>query len=210
MIPSIFVMLLLSYLAVAHIDIPAVAAAFYGIQPVVVAVVIEAVLRIGKKALKHRLLYGFAALAFIAIFFFKVPFPYIVAGAAGGGLLLQRKLPQVFCKGAFDAQTHECRFEAEAGNGQKNVAPSFVPCDPGVSHLPGPVDPCGRQCVGLARIRRPLDPDRLFFHQGGLRHLWRRLRRAELHHRCRRRQRLAQHAADAHRSRAWPNPPPAR
>ena len=55
-IPSIFVMLLLSYLAVAHIDIPAVAAAFYGIQPVVVAVVIEAVLRIGKKALKHGVL----------------------------------------------------------------------------------------------------------------------------------------------------------
>ena len=50
-IPSIFVMLLLSYLAVAHIDIPAVAAAFYGIQPVVVAVVAEAVLRIGGKAL---------------------------------------------------------------------------------------------------------------------------------------------------------------
>jgi chromate transporter len=41
----------LGYLAVAHIDIPAVAAAFYGIQPVVVAVVIEAVLRIGKKAM---------------------------------------------------------------------------------------------------------------------------------------------------------------
>ena len=48
-IPSIFVMLALSYLAVAHIDIPAVAAAFYGIQPVVVAVVLEAVLRIGRK-----------------------------------------------------------------------------------------------------------------------------------------------------------------
>lgn len=69
-IPSIFVMLLLSYLAVAHIDIPAVAAAFYGIQPVVVAVVVEAVLRIGKKALKHRVLYAFSALAFVAIFFF--------------------------------------------------------------------------------------------------------------------------------------------
>ncbi|MGA9476980.1 MAG: chromate transporter, partial [Desulfobacterales bacterium] len=88
-IPSIFVMLLLSYLAVAHIDIPAVAAAFYGIQPVVVAVVVEAVLRIGKKALKHRVLYGFAALAFIAIFFLKVSFPYIVAAAAAGGLLMQ-------------------------------------------------------------------------------------------------------------------------
>ncbi|MCF8051866.1 MAG: chromate efflux transporter [Desulfobacterales bacterium] len=112
-IPSIFVMLLLSYLAASHIDIPAVAAAFYGIQPVVVAVVVEAVLRIGKKALKHRLLYAFAALAFVAIFFFKVPFPYIVAGAALGGLLLQRRLPQVFCKGQFDQETRECNIEEE-------------------------------------------------------------------------------------------------
>jgi chromate transporter len=123
-IPSIFIMLLLSYLAVAHIDIPAVAAAFYGIQPVVVAVVVEAVLRIGKKALKHHVLYGFAALAFIAIFFFKVPFPYIVAGAALGGLLLQRRLPQVFCKGIFDAQTRECRIEAEPAGGLKTGEPT--------------------------------------------------------------------------------------
>ena len=123
-IPSIFVMLLLSYLAVAHIDIPAVAAAFYGIQPVVVAVVVEAVLRIGKKALKHRVLYGFAALAFVAIYFFRVPFPYIVAGAAIGGLLLQRSLPQVFCKGRFDPQTRECRIEEEPDDGRR-VRPSF-------------------------------------------------------------------------------------
>ncbi|MFZ3047887.1 MAG: chromate efflux transporter [Desulfatirhabdiaceae bacterium] len=125
-IPSIFVMLLLSYLAVAHIDIPAVAAAFYGIQPVVVAVVIEAVLRIGKKALKHAILYGFAALAFVALFSFRIPFPYIVAAAALGGLLLQTILPQTFCKGDFDLQIRECRMEAETGNGQKNVAPSFI------------------------------------------------------------------------------------
>ncbi len=125
-IPSIFVMLLLSYLAVAHIDIPAVAAAFYGIQPVVVAVVIEAVLRIGKKALKHRLLYLFAALAFVAIFFLKIPFPLIVAGAAAGGLLLHRGLPQIFCKGTYNVQTRECIVESETINGQKNVAPSFV------------------------------------------------------------------------------------
>jgi chromate transporter len=123
-IPSIFVMLLLSYLAVAHIDIPAVAAAFYGIQPVVVAVVVEALLRIGKKALKHRVLYGFAALAFVAIYFFRVPFPYIVAGAAFGGLLMQRSLPQVFCKGQFDPQTRECLIEEEPDNGRR-VRPSF-------------------------------------------------------------------------------------
>ena len=124
-IPSIFVMLLLSYLAVAHIGIPAVAAAFYGIQPVVVAVVIEAVLRIGKKTLKHSVLYAFAALAFVAIFFFKVPFPYIVAAAALGGLLMQRWLPQVFCKGSFDAQTRECRIETEPATGQERARPSF-------------------------------------------------------------------------------------
>ena len=123
-IPSIFVMLLLSYLAVAHIDIPAVAAAFYGIQPVVVAVVVEAVLRIGKKALKHRVLYGFAALAFVAIYFFRVPFPYIVSGAAIGGLLMQRSLPRVFCKGQFDPETRECRVEEETDDGRR-VRPSL-------------------------------------------------------------------------------------
>lgn len=124
-IPSIFVMLLLSYLAVTHIDIPAVAAAFYGIQPVVVAVVIEAVLRIGNKALKHRVLYAFAALAFVAIFIFKVPFPSIVAAAALGGLLMQRRVPEVFCKGQFDTQTRECRIEAESSTGLNNTRPSL-------------------------------------------------------------------------------------
>lgn len=123
-IPSIFVMLLLSYLAVAHIDIPAVAAAFYGIQPVVVAVVVEAVLRIGKKTLKHRFLYGFAALAFVAIFIFKVPFPYIVAAAALGGMLMQRPMPEVFCKGRFIPQTRECRIEIESAP-DNNVRPSL-------------------------------------------------------------------------------------
>jgi len=123
-IPSIFIMLLLSYLAVAHINIPAVAAAFYGIQPVVVAVVVEAVLRIGKKALGHRVLYGFAAGAFIAIFFFKAPFPYIVAAAALGGLLMQHGLPQVFCRDVFDPQTRECSAEAETD--QNSTAPSLA------------------------------------------------------------------------------------
>jgi len=133
-IPSIFVMLLLSYLAVAHIDIPAVAAAFYGIQPVVVAVVVEAVLRIGKKALKHRVLYGFAALAFVAVCFFRVPFPYIVAGAALGGLITQRSLPQVFCKGQFDPQTRECSTEEEPDDGRRvraslgHVVRVFIVC----------------------------------------------------------------------------------
>ncbi len=125
-IPSIFVMLILSYLAVAHIDTPMVAAAFYGIQPVVVAVVIEAVLRIGKKALRHRLLYAFAALAFVAIYFIKIPFPAIVIMAALGGMLMQRRLPGVFCTGDFDPQSRECRIDAEETIAAQNtVKPSW-------------------------------------------------------------------------------------
>lgn len=112
-IPSIFVMLFLSYLAVAHIDISVVAASFWGIQPVVVAIVISAVVRIGKQTLRHRLLYGFAAISFIAVFFFKIPFPYIVAAAAVGGLLFQGRFPQVFCTGVFDAKLNECFIEDE-------------------------------------------------------------------------------------------------
>jgi len=124
-IPSVLVMLLLSYLAVAHIDIPTVAAAFYGIQPVVVAVVIEAVLRIGKKTLKHSVLYAFAALAFIAIYFFNLPFPVIVAAAAIGGLFLQRWLPSVFCIGDFNPQTGECEIESEPETIHSRVRPSL-------------------------------------------------------------------------------------
>jgi chromate transporter len=125
-IPSIFVILLLSYLAVAHIDIPAVAAAFYGIQPVVVAVVIEAVLRIGKKALNHKMLYVFAAVAFVAIFAFKIPFPYIVATAALTGLLLQRRLPSVFCQGVFNPHNKECYIQTESSTGSDMAKPSFT------------------------------------------------------------------------------------
>jgi chromate transporter len=123
-IPSIFVIMLLSYLAMAHITVPAVAAAFYGIQPVVVAVVLEALLRIGRKALNHSVLYGFAALAFVAIFVLKAPFPAIVAAAAIGGLILQRRLPRVFCKGEFDIDTRQCRLEDEADHGRNTTRPS--------------------------------------------------------------------------------------
>jgi len=109
-IPSIFFMLLLSYLAVAHVDVPAIAAAFYGIQPVVVAVVVEAVIRIGKKALKRRILYGFAAAAFIAIYFLGIPFPLIIAAAALGGLAL-RLLP-----GETDKAAGERRAESDSAH----------------------------------------------------------------------------------------------
>jgi chromate transporter len=85
-IPSIFVLLGLSYVYAAHGNIPAVAGALAGFKPVV-AIVVEAVLKIGGKALKRRVHYLLAAAAFVAIYFLHVPFPLIVLGAAGVGLV---------------------------------------------------------------------------------------------------------------------------
>lgn len=95
-LPSVFVLLGLSWLAVAHGDVPAIAGLFYGIQAVVIAIVLEAVLRIGRRALRHRVLFLFAAAAFVALFVFGVPFPLVVGGAALAGLLLERRWPAVF------------------------------------------------------------------------------------------------------------------
>ncbi len=95
-IPSVFVLLLLSWLAVAHSDVPAIRGLLYGVQPVVIAIVVEAVMRIGKRALGHGALVAFAVAAFVALFFFAVPFPLVVIAAAVGGMVLQRFVPDAF------------------------------------------------------------------------------------------------------------------
>ncbi|MDP9427178.1 MAG: chromate efflux transporter, partial [Actinomycetota bacterium] len=102
-LPSIFVLLVLSYLAVAHSDVPAVNGLLYGVQPVVIAIVVEAVLRIGKRTLNHRLLVAFAVAAFVALYFLSVPFPIVVLAAGVGGLLLSRAS---FAAEAFRAGGH--------------------------------------------------------------------------------------------------------
>ena len=85
-IPSVFVLGALSWVYAAHGKVPWVAAIFFGLKPAVMAIVAHAVIRIGQKALKGWLMYAIAAAAFAAIFFFKVPFPIIVLGAAMIGL----------------------------------------------------------------------------------------------------------------------------
>src|SRR5438105_6259982 len=95
-IPSIFVLLLLSWLSVAYTDVPVIRGLLYGVQPVVMAIVVDAVLRVGRRTLKHRLLYVFAIGAFVALFFLHVPFPVTIALAALAGLVLQGWLPAVF------------------------------------------------------------------------------------------------------------------
>ncbi len=95
-IPSIFVLLALSFIAVAYSDIPAVTGLLYGVQPVVVAVVLGAVLKIGQRALVHPALVAFAVASFAAIYFLSIPFPLVVSLAALGGMLLHGRFPQVF------------------------------------------------------------------------------------------------------------------
>ncbi|MBK8466099.1 MAG: chromate efflux transporter [Chloracidobacterium sp.] len=85
-IPSIFILLGLSYVYAAYGHIPAVNGVLDGFKPVVVAIVVEALFKIGKRALKRETHYAIAALAFVAIYFLHVPFPLIVLGAALAGL----------------------------------------------------------------------------------------------------------------------------
>src|SRR5438067_1932806 len=68
--------------------------ALFGIKAAVLVIVVEALLRIGRRALKTRLLYGLAGAAFVGIFFLNAPFPVIVAGAALIGYLVARKSPE--------------------------------------------------------------------------------------------------------------------
>src|SRR4051812_48666426 len=106
-IPSIFVLLLLSYLAVAYSEVPAITGLLYGIQPVVVAVVLEAVLRIGKRTLHHAALVAFAVASFVAIYFLSVPFPLVVGTAGLAGFLLHFRYPEVFRTRSHGASSEE-------------------------------------------------------------------------------------------------------
>jgi chromate transporter len=90
-LPGALIMLGVSFLYVLGTGIAAVDGALFGIKAAVLVIVVEALLRIGRRALKSRLLYGLAALAFIGIFFLDLPFPLIVAVAALVGFLTTRQ-----------------------------------------------------------------------------------------------------------------------
>jgi len=94
-IPSIFILLALSYIYAAFGNVAAVAGALAGFKPVVVAIVVEAVLKIGRRALTRRTHYLIAAAAFISIYFLHIPFPLIVLAAGLVGLAATRLRPSV-------------------------------------------------------------------------------------------------------------------
>ncbi|HSV71890.1 MAG TPA: chromate efflux transporter [Methylibium sp.] len=98
-LPSLFILIALSWIYLRFGDVPVVAGLFYGIKPAVTALVLHAAHRIGTRALKHPALWVLAAAAFVAIFAFDAPFPAIVAAAALIGHFGGRHAPQVFAMG---------------------------------------------------------------------------------------------------------------
>jgi chromate transporter len=137
-LPSLFILIALSYLYMAYGAVPAVAGLLYGIKPAVVAVVLAAAWRIGTRALKHPALWAISVAAFVALLL-NAPFPAIVVaagliGAAGG-----RLYPRVFAVGGHGA--------AKASNGAA-IIDDDTPTPAHARFTPARL--WGLLCVGLA------------------------------------------------------------
>ena len=115
-LPSFFILVALSWVYVAFGDLPLVAGIFYGIKPAVAAIVLQAVYRIGSKALKNPLKapvpWAVAAISFIAIAFLNVPFPWVVLAAALTGWLCARYAPGQFAAGGAHGSASAARGPA--------------------------------------------------------------------------------------------------
>jgi chromate transporter len=98
-LPSLFILIALSWIYLRFGDVPVVAGIFYGIKPAVTALVLHAAYRIGTRALKNGWMRGISAAAFVAIFAFDTPFPAIVIAAGAIGWLGAQRWPEVFALG---------------------------------------------------------------------------------------------------------------
>jgi chromate transporter len=94
-LPGAFVMLGLSLIYALGQGIPLIDGALFGIKAAVLVIVVEALIRIGRRALKTNVLVAIAAFAFIGIFFLALPFPLIVIGAGLIGYLVARQAPHL-------------------------------------------------------------------------------------------------------------------
>ncbi len=118
-LPSLAILIGLSWIYLRFGEQPLVAGIFLGLKPAVTALVLHAAWRIGRRSLKNRWLWAIAAAAFIAIFALSLPFPAIVLAAAGVGLLGARWAPQVFAPGGG----------GHAGSASRSHAPALIDDD---------------------------------------------------------------------------------
>lgn len=120
-LPSLFILIALSWIYIAFGDVPLVAGIFYGIKPAVTAIVFQAAYRIGSRTIKNSFLFLIAVASFIAIFILKIPFPFIVATAALIG----------FIGGIYRPQN----FHINKSHGKKNISYGAALID---DHTPTP------------------------------------------------------------------------
>ncbi len=106
-LPSLFILMALTWLYLAYGSAPVVEGVLYGIKPAVTAIVVFAAYRIGSRALRNHTLRAMAVLAFLAIFAFHVPFPYIVLVAGMIGYVGSHIAPHQFKAGAHDSESSE-------------------------------------------------------------------------------------------------------
>ncbi len=116
-LPSLVLLIALSWVYVAFGQTPLVAGLFFGIKPAVTAIVAQAAYRIGSRALRNAWLWAIAAAAFVAVFFGGVPFPMIVMAAAVLGYCGGRMAPEVFRVGGSHA------------GAQRNYGPAIIDDD---------------------------------------------------------------------------------
>jgi chromate transporter len=109
-LPSLLILIGLSWIYVSFGQVDWVSGLFYGIKPAVTAIVLQAAHRMGSRALQHPVLWAMAVASFVAQFVFNLPFPAIVIAAALCGWILSRVRPGV--------------FSAPHGHGNKQVAES--------------------------------------------------------------------------------------
>jgi chromate transporter len=104
-VPGIVAIMALSYIYAAYGNVPVIVALFFGLKAAVLAIVVEALVRIGKRALKTRSMLAIAAAAFVGIFFLAIPFPVIVFGAAILGWIgAAANLPGFQVQGGHDGE----------------------------------------------------------------------------------------------------------
>ena len=116
-LPSLFILIGLTWIYLAFGDVPVVEGILYGIKPAVTAIVVFAAYRIGSRALPNNVLRVMAVLAFIAIFALDVPFPYIVLMAGIIGYAGSRFAPDKFKAGGHH------------GDGESSYGPALIDDD---------------------------------------------------------------------------------
>lgn len=103
-LPSLLILIGLSWVYMAYGNVPAIAGVFHGIKPAVTALVVHAACRVGARTLKNAWLWAIAVAAFLAIFALQLPFPLIVLAAGVIGYLGGRFAPASFAGGAGHAK----------------------------------------------------------------------------------------------------------